>query len=248
MKEFQAAGLCFIDSLGPMMNMIPWHKFFPTPTSVKFEEAVQCLETIAGELAEERVAELKQKIDSGEEVEGICFLDQWLLDERITKKEMFSLMRDFLSAGIDTVSAESLLILLFAFLLACPPPPPPFPSYLSPLPFPPSCPLAKTSVTATWMLHELARRPEVQHKLREEVLSVLGPTAVPTSKQLQELHYAKNIITETLRCVCVCVCVYVCVCVHACVCACVCLHNMPYAYTTFDMHYFKTYPRVINGF
>ena len=143
MKEFQAAGLCFIESLGPMASFIPWFKFFPTPTSVKFEEAVQCLETIAGELAEERMAELKQKIDSGEEVEGICFLDQWLLDERITKKEMFSLMRDFLSAGIDTVSAESLLILLFAFLLACPPPPSHLISHLYPslLPVPLQRPL-----------------------------------------------------------------------------------------------------------
>ena len=62
------------------------------------------------------------------------------------------------------------------------------------------------------MLYALARHPEVQQRLREEVLSVVGPTAVPTSKQLQELHYAKNIIAETLRCVggglvCVCVCV-----------------------------------------
>jgi len=49
------------------------------------------------------------------------------------------------------------------------------------------------------MLHELALKPEVQQRLRKEVLSVLGPSAMPTGKQLQELHYAKNIITETLR-------------------------------------------------
>ena len=71
------------------------------------------------------------------------------------------------------------------------------------------------------MLHELARRPEVQQRLREEVLSVLGPSAVPTGKQLQELPYAKNIISETLRCVSVCVCMRVC-CVCVCVCVCVC--------------------------
>ena len=85
------------------MNFIPWHKLFPTPTSVKFKNAVFRLEAIAKELAEERMAELKKKIDSGEEVEGICFLDQWLLDEKINMQEMFSLMRDFLSAGTDTV-------------------------------------------------------------------------------------------------------------------------------------------------
>ena len=71
----------------------------------------------------------------------------------------------------------------------------------------------QTSTTATYMLYALARHPEVQRRLREEVLSVVGPTALPTSKQLQELHYAKSIITETLRCVCVHV-----MCVHVGVC------------------------------
>ena len=50
--------------------------------------------------------ELKQKIESNEEFEAISFLDQWLLDDTISRKEIFSLMRDFLSAGIDTVSAN----------------------------------------------------------------------------------------------------------------------------------------------
>ena len=105
MKEFQMAGISFAIRMVPMMNFIPWHKLFPTPTSVKFKNAVFRLEAIAKELAEERMAELKKKIDSGEEVEGICFLDQWLLDEKISMQEMFSLMRDFLSAGTDTVSS-----------------------------------------------------------------------------------------------------------------------------------------------
>ena len=106
MKEFQSAGLSFIDNLAPMSGIIPWYKFFPTPTSVRFENAVRCLEAIARELAEERMTELKQKIDSGEEFEAISFLDQWLLDDRISREDIFTLMRDFLSAGIDTVSIE----------------------------------------------------------------------------------------------------------------------------------------------
>lgn len=106
MKEFQSAGLNFIDGLGPMSNPISWYKFFPTPTSVRFENAVRCLETIARELAEEGMTELKQKIDSSEEFEAISFLDQWLLDERISREDICTLVRDFLSAGIDTVSTE----------------------------------------------------------------------------------------------------------------------------------------------
>ena len=62
----------------------------------------------------------------------------------------------------------------------------------------------------------MARCPEVQKKLREEIQSVMGSADVPTSNHLQELHYAKNILTETLRCVCVCVCVCVCLCMCMC--------------------------------
>ena len=50
--------------------------------------------------------ELKQKIESNEEFEAISFLDLRLLDDSISKMELFSLMRDYLSAGIDTVSAN----------------------------------------------------------------------------------------------------------------------------------------------
>ena len=90
-----------------MMGLIPWYKFFPTPASVWFENAVRSLEAIASQLAEERMSELKQKIESNKEFEAISFLDQWLLDDTISREEIFSLIRDFLSAGIDTVSANS---------------------------------------------------------------------------------------------------------------------------------------------
>ena len=107
MKEFQSAGLGFIEGLAPMMGLIPWYKFFPTPASVRFENAVRSLEAIASQLAEERMSELKQKIENNEEFEAISFLDQWLLDDTISREEIFSLMRDFLSAGTDTVRANS---------------------------------------------------------------------------------------------------------------------------------------------
>ena len=107
MKEFQSAGLNFIEGLAPMMGLVPWYKYFPTPTSVRFENAVRSLEAIASQLAEERMTELKQKIESNEEFEAISFLDQWLLDDTISREEIFSLIRDFLSAGIDTVITNS---------------------------------------------------------------------------------------------------------------------------------------------
>ena len=94
MMEFQSAGLSFIEGLVPMTGLIPWYEFFPTPASVRFENAVRSLEAIASQLAEERMTELKHKIESNEEFEPISFLDQWLLNDIISREEIFSLIRD----------------------------------------------------------------------------------------------------------------------------------------------------------
>ena len=69
----------------------------------------------------------------------------------------------------------------------------------------------QTSIAAAYMLYALARHPDVQQRLREEVLAVVGPSATPNSQHLQKLQYAKSIITETMRCVCmrICVCLFV---------------------------------------
>jgi len=94
MKEFQSAGINFAEGFLSMMSHMPWYKFFPTPTSVRFENAVRSLEAIASQLAEERMTELKHKIESNEEFEPISFLDQWLLNDIISREEIFSLIRD----------------------------------------------------------------------------------------------------------------------------------------------------------
>ena len=73
MKEFQSAGLNFIEGLAPMMGLVPWYKYFPTPTSVRFENAVRSLQAIASQLAEERMTELKQKIESNEQLLLVSF-------------------------------------------------------------------------------------------------------------------------------------------------------------------------------
>ncbi|KAF7318169.1 Cytochrome P450 [Mycena chlorophos] len=58
-----------------------------------------------------------------------------------------------------------------------------------------------TSVSLTWALLELARRPEMQDKLRQELLSKF-PTSDPTWDQLvstSELPYLDAVVQETLR-------------------------------------------------
>ena len=103
MKLFQQAGVNFLDSLGPLVTLIPLYMYFPTPASVGFVNAVREIEAISAELVDERMAKLKAMMLDGVQFEATCFLDQWLLDETMTRSEMFTLVRDFLAAGIDTV-------------------------------------------------------------------------------------------------------------------------------------------------
>ncbi|KDQ54054.1 hypothetical protein JAAARDRAFT_160991 [Jaapia argillacea MUCL 33604] len=54
-----------------------------------------------------------------------------------------------------------------------------------------------TSTATTWSLYALALAPEVQSKLRQELLSV--PTDTPTMDELQALPYLDAVVRESLR-------------------------------------------------
>lgn len=106
MKTFQKAAIQFIKGLLPMASPIPLHKYIPTIYSVRFENTVRELEQISLELLDEKMAALSAALKEGGNVEPIGFLEQWLVEERLDHKDIFVLIRDFLSAGIDTVSSS----------------------------------------------------------------------------------------------------------------------------------------------
>ena len=106
MKTFQKAAVQFIKGLLPMASPIPLHKYVPTVYSVRFENTVRELERISLELLGEKMATLSAALKKGENVEPIGFLEQWLVEERLDQKDILVLIRDFLSAGIDTVSSS----------------------------------------------------------------------------------------------------------------------------------------------
>ena len=89
-----------------MASPIPLHKYIPTVYSVRFENTVRELERISLELLGEKMATLSAALKKGENVEPIGFLEQWLVEERLDQKDILVLIRDFLSAGIDTVSSS----------------------------------------------------------------------------------------------------------------------------------------------
>ncbi|KAI9057447.1 cytochrome P450, partial [Trametes sanguinea] len=54
-----------------------------------------------------------------------------------------------------------------------------------------------TAITSAWLLYEIARYPEVQEKLREEIFSIA--TDMPTVEQLCGLRYLDNVVREVVR-------------------------------------------------
>lgn len=70
----------------------------------RFESNARELECISLELLGEKMAALSAAVKKGESVEAIGFLEQCLVEERLDQRYISVLIRDFLSAGIDTVS------------------------------------------------------------------------------------------------------------------------------------------------
>ena len=56
-----------------------------------------------------------------------------------------------------------------------------------------------TASTLSWTVYELARHPEAVAKLREEILTVVGPERAPTYADLKSMKYLQNVMNETLR-------------------------------------------------
>lgn len=57
----------------------------------------------------------------------------------------------------------------------------------------------QTSNTISWSLYHLAREPEIQEQLYQEVISVCPGDKVPNSDDIAQMPYLKAIIRETLR-------------------------------------------------
>ncbi|XP_078606876.1 sterol 26-hydroxylase, mitochondrial-like [Branchiostoma floridae x Branchiostoma japonicum] len=56
-----------------------------------------------------------------------------------------------------------------------------------------------TSNTMVWTLYELARHPELQERLHQEVSSVVSPGQIPTVDDVKNMALLKNVIKEILR-------------------------------------------------
>ena len=57
----------------------------------------------------------------------------------------------------------------------------------------------QTSNSSTFLLHEVAKHPEVQEKLLHEIKAVLGDKTTATYEDLQKMTLVRNCIKETMR-------------------------------------------------
>lgn len=56
-----------------------------------------------------------------------------------------------------------------------------------------------TACTLTFAVYMLAEHPDMLHRLREEILSRVGPSNSPTLEDIREMKYLRALINETLR-------------------------------------------------
>ena len=59
--------------------------------------------------------------------------------------------------------------------------------------------ISQTSTSMLWAMIALAANPEVQDALHEEVKNFIQPDQHPTPKMLQDMHYLRGFIKESMR-------------------------------------------------
>lgn len=103
-KQFLEAGRNFVRTLLGLMYALPVYKLIPTKPYKEFDVAVRHLLSLAGEIMEKKMAQMTTALEEGQEVQGIGFLDQWLLEGKLSSEQILPIFADLVAAGIDTVS------------------------------------------------------------------------------------------------------------------------------------------------
>ena len=56
-----------------------------------------------------------------------------------------------------------------------------------------------TACTLTYAVYRMAEHPDILKRLREEILSVVGPSRRPSYEDIRNMKYLRAVINETLR-------------------------------------------------
>ena len=98
-----------------MGRSLSLHKFLPTPGLMRFLRAAEFLQAWAEQCIWNNHQQTQVSNSSSDAAIG--FLDQWLLDGRLSQEEIAAQLRDFFAGGIDTVRATACLSLKALFKL-----------------------------------------------------------------------------------------------------------------------------------
>ncbi|CAG0884942.1 unnamed protein product, partial [Darwinula stevensoni] len=163
-------------------GVLPWWKFFPTPSWKKLVHSQRTHMEISLKFIDESIKILKER---GASVEGDPSVLELLLSRTdLTRKEVLVMILDMLLGGIDTVCFTCFSVqcqVSYRFSIS-------------------RCISWQTSNTVGFTMYHLAKNPEKQEKLYEEVKKVLPSKDMPiTPKILNELSFVKACIKETLR-------------------------------------------------
>ena len=110
---------------------------------------------------------LQEKLERGESSEVQGMLEQWLREKKITTEKAVVMSSTMLTAGVHTVTVPAFLWFHIShYVFIC----------------------IQTAYQSTFLLFELAKNPEVQERLYQEIQSVVGERP-PTAQDLEAMPY-----------------------------------------------------------
>ena len=111
--QLQAAAKEFINSILKAASSGVWLDLhFPTPHFRRFKRSMDDLMEIPKVYLDQSQQRIKKAVEKGEWYQGQCFLEQLLIEKKLTEKEIILISSLLVGIALDTVSFKSAMWLL----------------------------------------------------------------------------------------------------------------------------------------
>ncbi|KAJ2722101.1 hypothetical protein GGI07_003543 [Coemansia sp. Benny D115] len=164
--------------LNPVYNMFPWLDLFATGKRAKQWDYLRHFHSFIDGIIEEKLAKVEERPPLTEDERNNADLLTLLLESYVASKS--GKILDERGKQVVPLTRDQLRSNIGLFYVA---------GYDT------------TANSLSYVMMELARSPEIQHKARQIVIGVLGDSrdAYPNDEQIKELGYLDLIVKETLR-------------------------------------------------
>ena len=103
--RIQAAGKELINSLVRAGSSGVWlDLYFPTPQFRRFKRSLDDLMELPKVYFDQSQERIKKAVEKGERYHGQCFLEQLLIEKKLTEKEIILISSLLIGGALDTVS------------------------------------------------------------------------------------------------------------------------------------------------